>query len=110
MVDLRNVVMGSGQLGNAAGAALVTVAEGDKFIIREILLANNTVSPVQASVTVNGVVIVPDVLIHGNDTRHFALATVVDANGGEVTINGHASVADAVHFYISGVEVEELDD
>lgn len=109
MVEMKNIVIAKGTFG-ATNATLTTVAAGKKFIVKEIILANVTGGNATADLTFDGVRILKGKEVYANDNLFLSLSAVIDAAGGAKTIQGQASAASTIDYYISGVEVAEVAD
>lgn len=80
---------------------LYTVPSATTSVITNIAIVNTTASTATASISLDGVVLVPTVSVAANNTTFIDLKQVLDATK---TITGSASTT-AVNFHISGVEI-----
>lgn len=95
---LKKMFRGSAATSNTT---LYTVPAGKTATVTNIVIANTNGSTATATISIDGVVVVPAVSIAANSVAPFDLKQVVDAAG---TVSGFASTT-AVSFHISGVEV-----
>jgi hypothetical protein len=73
-------------------------------VVTNIVLANAATSASSATVSIDGIVIVPTVSIPANSVVGFDMKQVIPANATPKTISGYASTT-AVSIHISGVEI-----
>lgn len=73
-------------------------------VVTNIVISNTATSQSTATVSMDGVVIVPTVAVPANSVIGFDIKQVLPANATPKTITGYAS-STAVNFHISGVEL-----
>jgi hypothetical protein len=73
-------------------------------VVTNIVLANAATSASTATIAIDGIVIVPAVLIPANSVVGFDMKQVIPASATPKTITGFASTS-AVTIHISGVEI-----
>jgi hypothetical protein len=73
-------------------------------VVTNIVIANAATSASSATVSIDGVVIVPAIKLDANAVVGFDMKQVIPANNPAKTITGFASTT-AVTFHISGVEI-----
>jgi hypothetical protein len=73
-------------------------------VVTNIVIANTATSAANATVALDGVVIVPAVQVPANSFVGFDLKQVIPSSGTPKTITGFAT-ATTVNFHISGVEI-----
>ncbi len=88
-----------------SSATLYTVPNtSTTTVVTNIVISNNAASSATATVSIDGVIILPAVSIAANSVFGFDLKQVIPANATPKTITGFAS-ATTVLFHISGVEI-----
>jgi len=93
--------LAKGTLGTA-NATLYTTPASTTTIVKSIILANKTASDATATITFDGANIVPAHAIPANDSIVIQLTAILEAG---MLIEGLAGTADAIDYYISGIEV-----
>jgi hypothetical protein len=73
-------------------------------VVTNIVIANTAATAATATVSIDGVVVVPAIDIAGNSVFGFDLKQVIPANATPKVITGFASAV-TVNFHISGVEI-----
>ena len=73
-------------------------------VVTNIVISNTATSQSTATVSMDGVVIVPTIKLDANSVVGFDIKQVLPANNPAKTITGFASTT-AVNFHISGVEI-----
>lgn len=73
-------------------------------VVTNIVISNTATSQSTATVSMDGVVIVPTIKLDANSVVGFDIKQVLPANNPAKTITGYASTT-AVNFHISGVEI-----
>ena len=73
-------------------------------VVTNIVISNTATSQSTATVSMDGVVIVPTIKVDANSVVGFDIKLVLPANNPAKTITGYASTT-AVNFHISGVEI-----
>jgi hypothetical protein len=73
-------------------------------VVTNIVISNTAATTSTATVSLDGVVVVPTVSIAANSIFGFDLKQVLPANATPKTISGYAS-STSVTFHISGVEI-----
>lgn len=73
-------------------------------VVTNIVISNTATSQSTATVSMDGVVIVPTIKVDANSVVGFDIKQVLPANNPAKTITGYASTT-AVNFHISGVEI-----
>lgn len=73
-------------------------------VVTNIVISNAATSQSTATVSMDGVVIVPTIKVDANSVVGFDIKQVLPANNPAKTITGFASTT-AVNFHISGVEI-----
>ena len=73
-------------------------------VVTNIVIANTAATAATATVSIDGVVVVPAVSIAANSVFGFDLKQVIPANATPKVIAGFASAV-TVNFHISGVEI-----
>ena len=73
-------------------------------VVTNIVIANTAAAAATATVSIDGVVVVPEVSIAANSVFGFDLKQVIPANATPKVIAGFASAV-TVNFHISGVEI-----
>ena len=73
-------------------------------VVTNIVISNTATSQSTATVSMDGVVIVPNIKLDANSVVGFDIKQVLPANNPAKTITGFASTT-AVNFHISGVEI-----
>lgn len=73
-------------------------------VVTNIVISNTATSQSTATVSMDGVVIVPTIKVDANSVVGFDIKQVLPANNPAKTITGFASTT-AVNFHISGVEI-----
>jgi len=73
-------------------------------VVTNIVISNTATSQSTATVSMDGVVIVPTIKLDSNSVVGFDIKQVLPANNPAKTITGYASTT-AVNFHISGVEI-----
>jgi hypothetical protein len=99
MDTLKQIAKGT--LADTQGT-LYTTPAGTTAIVRSIIIANPTSTDEQATVMFDGVNIVPGHTVPANDTLTLDLTSVLEEN---MLIEGSASTASSLDYYISGIEV-----
>jgi hypothetical protein len=95
-------VLGSGSL-TTSSATMATASNGVKTIVKEVVLANsNSASALNAIVTFNAVVVIPNKSIPLNDALVIKMSSILSSGN---LIAGYASSGTNVSYYISGIEV-----
>jgi hypothetical protein len=88
-----------------SSATLYTVPNtSTTTVVTNIVISNAATSTTAATVSLDGVVVVPAVSIAANSVFGFDLKQVIPANATPKTITGFAS-STSVTFHISGVEI-----
>lgn len=90
-----------GTLGTSS-ATLYTVPASTTAIIKEIVLANKTATDATATITFDGVNIVPAKKVPANDALVVELHSIMPT---ATIIAGLAGTASAIDIYVSGIEV-----
>ena len=90
-----------GTLGTGS-ATLYTVPTLTTAIIKEIVLANKTVTDVATTITFDGINIVAGKKVPANDSLVIELHSIIPASA---IIAGLAGVATSIDVYVSGIEV-----
>lgn len=73
-------------------------------VVTNIVISNTATSQSTATVSMDGIVIVPTIKLDANSVVGFDIKQVLPANNPAKTITGYASTT-AVNFHISGVEI-----
>ena len=73
-------------------------------VVTNIVISNTATSQSTATISMDGVVIVPTIKVDANSVVGFDIKQVLPANNPAKTITGFASTT-AVNFHISGVEI-----
>jgi hypothetical protein len=88
-----------------SSATLYTVPNSSTAtVVTNIVISNAAATSSTATVSLDGVVVVPTVSIAANSIFGFDLKQVLPANATPKTISGYAS-STSVTFHISGVEI-----
>ncbi len=93
--------LASGTLGTTE-ATLYTVPASTKTIVKSIILCNKTSSDKYATITFAGTDVIYQHTVKAKDTLVVQMTAILEASA---TIAGLASVASAINYYISGIEV-----
>ena len=91
----------SGTLGTSS-TTLYSVPAVTKGIVKEILVCNKTASDATATITFDGINVIPGRTITAKDTLPIELHTVLEA--GKI-IAGLAGTGSAIDVIISGIEI-----
>lgn len=73
-------------------------------VVTNIVIANSATSASSATISIDGIAIVPTINVDANSVVGFDMKQVIPASDPAKTITGYASTT-AVTFHISGVEI-----
>jgi len=93
--------LGKGTLGTST-TTLYTVPASTTAIVKEIVLCNKTASDATVTITFDGTNIISGKTVKTNDTYVIEFHSILGA--GKI-IAGLAGTANAIDYYISGIEV-----
>lgn len=95
--------LGAGTLGTSTSSLVAAPSAGKKYILKTIRIVNKTATDVTLNaVTIGGIVVIPQQLVKSSQFVCDTDVHVVEAGDAVAT---SASVAAALDFYVSGVEV-----
>jgi len=94
-------LLGKGTLGTTE-ATLYTVPANTTTVVKSIILCNKTAADATANIKFADTEIYLEHAVTAKDTLCIQLTSVLEANE---TIKGLAGTADAINYYISGIEI-----